>query len=258
MSKKKTSIAYKVIKGLLYIFYPKIETVGAEKLPQEACIIVGNHVQMHGPLACELHFPIERYTWCAGPMMKLKEVPDYAYVDFWSYKPKWSKWFYRLLSYLIAPFSVCLFNNANTIAVHRDTRIVSTFKETIRTLQDGTSVVIFPEHNKPHNHIIYEFESNFIDIAKLYYKKTGKELLFVPLYIAPTLKKMYVGDPIRFQSDMPIQEECKRISTYLMEQITTIACDLPEHIVIPYLNLPRKDRRFNTSSEVNTNEKASR
>ena len=32
-------------------------------------------------------------------------------------------------------------------------------------------------------------------------KKTGKELYFVPLYIAPKLKKMYIGKPIAFDAD---------------------------------------------------------
>ena len=33
----------------------------------------------------------------------------------------------------------------------------------------------------------------FIDIAKLYYKKTGKELSFVPMYIAPEAEEDLLG-----------------------------------------------------------------
>lgn len=240
MSKQNGSGLYRVIKWLVKTCYPRIQVEGAENLPDEPVAVVGNHCQMNGPICCELYFPGNRYTWCAGEMMQLKEVPAYAYQDFWSKKPKWQKPFYKLLSYIIAPLSVCVFNNAQTIGVYHDTRIISTFKTTVKRLQEGSSVVIFPEHDVPHNHILCQFQDKFVDVAKLYYKRTGEELAFVPLYIAPTLRKMYIGKPIRFCAANPMEEERKRICDYLMEEITAMATCLPEHTVIPYNNLPRK------------------
>lgn len=143
---------YRFVKRLVRLFYPKTAVVGAENLPDEACVVVGNHSQMNGPIACELYFPIERYTWCAGEMMHLKEAPAYAYRDFWSRKPGYIRWFYKLLSYVIAPLSVCVFNNANCIGVYHDARIMSTFRDTVLKLREGASVVIFPEHDAPYNH----------------------------------------------------------------------------------------------------------
>ncbi len=230
--------------------YPKTEVVGAENLPEEAAIIVGNHTKMNGPIVCELYFPKERYTWCAGEMMHLKEVPAYAFQDFWSAKPKYIRWFYKFLSYVIAPLSVCVFNNANTIGVYHDAKVISTFKETVKRLQEGAGIVIFPEHDVEYNHIICEFQDRFIDVAKLYYKKTGKELDFVPMYIAPALKKMYLGKPIRFCAANPMEEERRRICSYLMAEITNIACSLPLHTVVPYRNIPKKDYPTNIPPEV--------
>lgn len=255
MDKKKTSTLYKIIKGTVRLFYPKIDMVGTENLPEEPAIIVANHTQMNGPIACELYFPRIRYTWCAGQMMHLKEVPGYAYQDFWSEKPACSRWFYKLLSYAIAPLSVCVFNNANTIGVYRDTRIISTFKNTVKRLCEGASVVVFPEHDVKYNHILYAFQDRFIDVAKLYHKKTGKELSFVPMYIAPYLKKMYLGKPIRFRATEPIDQERRRICQYLMTEISDMACSLPEHTVVPYKNIPKKDYPLNIPKEA-ANEKS--
>lgn len=245
MTDKKVSIPYRIIKWLVKTFYPRIEVVGAENLPDEPVIFVGNHAQMNGPIACELYAPGKHYIWCAGEMMHLKDVPAYAYKDFWSGKPKYIRWFYKLLSYIIAPLSVCVFNNANTIGVYHDTRILSTFKQTVQRLQEGNHVVIFPEHDVPHNHIICEFQDKFIDIAKLYYKRTGKEVCFVPLYLAPALKQMHLGTPVRYCSASPMNEERQRICQDLMRQITQIACDLPEHTVVPYNNISKKDYKSN-------------
>lgn len=241
MKKKLSRMLFRFIKAIVKLVYPKFRVEGQEYLPEEPVIIVGNHSQLHGPLACELYFPGDRYTWCAGQMMHLKEVPAYAFQDFWSYKPKSVRWIYKILSYLIAPLSVLIFNNANTIGVYRDARIISTFKNTVNKLQQGASVVVFPEHYQPYNHILNDFQDKFIDIAKLYHKKTGKELAFVPMYIAPNLKTMYLGKPIRYRADVPIAEQREQICTYLKESITQIALSLPVHTVVPYANLPKKE-----------------
>lgn len=238
MEEKKTSLLFKIIKGLVRFFYPKMEVIG--NLPDEPCIIVGNHTQMNGPICAELYCPGKHYTWCAGEMMHLKDVPAYAFRDFWSQKPKWTHPWYKLLSYIIAPLSVCVFNNARTVGVYHDTRLISTFKNTVNLLQEGNHIVIFPEHDVKYNHIIYDFQDRFIDVAKLYYKRTGKQVCFVPLYIAPGLKQMHLGKPIRFDPNVPMDGERERICKYLMDEITDIACGLPEHTVIPYRNIPKK------------------
>lgn len=240
MGNSQAPVLYRIIKWLVWLIYPKLEVVGSENLPKEAAIIVGNHTQMNGPIAAELYCPGTHYTWCAGQMLHLKDVPEYAFQDFWSQKPKWTHPFYKVLSYLIAPLSVFLFHNANTIGVYHDARIINTFKSTVKTLQDGNHVVIFPEHDVKYNHIIYDFQDKFIDVAKLYHKKTGQELYFIPLYIAPRLKKMYFGKPIRFCAANPMETERRRICAYLMEEITEIAESLPLHTVIPYRNIPKK------------------
>ncbi len=238
-------ICYRVIRFFVWLFYPKMTVEGQENLPEEACIVAGNHTKMNGPICGELYFPGKRKIWCAHQMMYVKEVPQYAFTDFWSEKPKWCRWFYKLLSYLIAPVSACVFTNANTIPVFRDNRLVTTFKKTVSALEEGESVIIYPECYTPYNHIVYQFQDKFVDVAKLYYKRTGKAVCFVPMYIAPNLKKMYIGVPTRFNPEAPAEEERQRIIHYLMEEITTIATALPRHRVVPYPNMSKKNYPFN-------------
>ena len=81
MEDKKTPWTYKVIRKLVWLFSPKYQLVGAEKLPQEPCVIVGNHSHMYGPIAGELYMPGKHYVWCAGEMMNREEVAAYAYQE---------------------------------------------------------------------------------------------------------------------------------------------------------------------------------
>ncbi len=249
---------YRIIRWFVKLFYPKIQVVGIENLPQEPCLVVSNHGQMNGPIAGELYFPGKRYIWCAGEMMRLKEVPDYAYRDFWGHKPKSVRWLYKILSYVIAPISVCVFNNAHTIGVYRDKRVIQTFRETTDKLQAGANVIVFPEHAVPYNHIVCDFQDGFVSVAKSYYRQTGKRLAFVPMYLAPDLKQMVLGKPVVFDPDAPVKEERQRISLALMDAITQIACGLPRHKVVPYNNISKKEYGYNIPDEVEDHEETCR
>ena len=64
---KVRNLVFRFLRFFVRLFYRKPEIIGLENLPQEPCILVGNHSQMHGPIIGELFFP-DAYTWCAGQM----------------------------------------------------------------------------------------------------------------------------------------------------------------------------------------------
>ncbi len=247
--KKLKYAVYRIAYFFVKLFTPKFETIGLEHLPDEPCLIAANHCHMYGPIAGEIYFPGDKYIWCASPMMTLKEVPAYAFQDFWSMKPAWTHWFYKILSYLIAPLSVCIFGNAHTIPVYRDSRLITTFKQSMQRLNEGNHVIIFPEHPPIHNQIVCDFQEGFVDIAKTYYRQTGKALKFVPMYIAPKLHKMVLGEPIEFNPEANIRQERGRICEHLMAEITRVAVELPRHKVIPYNNVPKREYVYNKDEE---------
>ena len=251
---EKEPLLFRIMKRVIVAFSPKYTLHGTENLPEEPCVIVGNHSQMFGPIAGELYIPVKHDVWCAGEMMHWKEVPAYAYKDFWSGKPKSVRWMFKIASYLITPLCVLVFNSAHTVPVYHDTRLISTFRRSIERLQEGSSMVIFPECYDEHNNIVHAFQDKFIDLARFYYKKTGTALQFVPLYIAPRLSTLYFGTPIRFDPEADIRLERSRICNALMDDITRMAVSLPEHTVVPYPNIPKRDYPKNIPLEVYSHE----
>jgi len=224
---------------------PRYTLSGTENLPEGPYILVGNHAQIQGPVITQLYLPGSNYTWCAGEMFHKKEVPAYAREDFWGQKPKWTKPFFYVASYVIAPLSVYIFDNATVIPVYRDARIMHTYKETVEKLTAGGHVVIFPEGHHPHNHIVAQFQQGFTDVAKIYSRKTGQEIPFVPMYVSPTLGKICFGKPEYSDRTAGREEEQKRISEAMMQRITELAEELPLHKVIPYENMPKKKYPMN-------------
>ena len=75
------------------------------------------------------------------------------------------------------------------------------------------------------------------------------ELSFVPMYIAPKLRKICLGKPIHFHAEESMDAERSRICTYLMDEITAVAEALPEHTVVPYRNIPKKNYPTNRPKE---------
>ena len=243
-------------KFLVWVFYKKPKVLGTENLPEEPCIIVGNHTKMNGPICAVLYYPRPQAIWCAGEMMDMKEVPDYAYRDFWSEKPEWIRPFFRLVSHLIAWPAEAIFTVAPTIPVYHDGRVMNTYRGSIDALEAGKDVIIFPEGPEENNHILNQFQEGFVDTARMYYRRTGKTLSFVPLYNAPTIHKMVFGEPIAFDPTAPIKAERKRICAVLTERITALAEALPEHKVVPYNNVKKKyyqSSRASAPAEVKKN-----
>ena len=244
-----SSGVFRCIRWFVKRLYPRIRLEGTENLPDGPCIVAGNHAQMNGPIACELYLPGDRAIWCAGEMMKLWDVPAYAYADFWSGKPRGVRWFYKGLSYVIAPLAVCVFHNAHTIAVYRDARGAGTFRNTVRRLEEGAKVVIFPEGKGKRNRIVNQFQDKFVDVARLYHRRTGEALPFVPMYVAPRLKTLYFGKPVLYQPKEPAALERQRVVEALMQAVTDLAEGLPVHTVVPYDNIPTKHYPTNKPQE---------
>lgn len=236
---------YRATCGLARLFFPRPALEGLENLPEGPCVLVGNHAQMHGPVISELYLPFDRAIWCTGEMMHLKEVPAYAFKDFWSAKPAGVRWLYRILSYLIAPLSVCVFNNAHCIGVYRDARVMTTFRETLKALSEGTRMVIFPECAEKHNHIVYQFQDHFLALGRMYARQGGQKLAFVPMYTAPALGKVCFGPAVYYDPAAKPEEERLRVCAALMDGVTALAEALPRHRVVPYLNLPKREYPMN-------------
>jgi len=235
---KKKGLLFKFIAKMISIFYRSSEIIGKENIPQEPCVFAGNHSHAHSPVMCELYFPVKKLTWCDAPMFDKKEFKAYAYKVFWNGKPNF---FQKLGANLLAPLVQYIFRNADALPVYRDMRVVKTYKASVETMVEGNSVVIFPECPEENNEILNQLNQYFVDVARFYKKSTGKELLFVPMYYAVTLKKLVFGKPIRFNSSDSIESQRKVICDYITDEITRMAKELPCHTVIPFNSVSKKE-----------------
>ena len=242
----KKKLYYRISTAIIRVFYKKRAFEGLENIPKEPCIIIANHAKTHGPLTFELFYPRRKLIWSAHEMSDKKLAPSYAYNDFWSGKPKGTKWLYKLAANAVIPLACPFFKSADCLPVYHDERVFKTFLGSLRGLCDGADVIIFPERHEAYNGIINEFHEAFVDLGRLFYKRREKSLAFVPCYNAPTLKKVVFGKPIYYNVNASAEENRKEISYNLKEQITSIARGLPTHKVVPYENVRKNNYSLNS------------
>ena len=240
MSGRISRLVYRIVRRLLLTFYRAPEIIGLENLPDGECIIAANHAQLHGPIQAELFFPGDRSIWCNAETMDIHEAPAYAYADFWPEKPRALRWLYWIPAYIVAPILVSVLNNARCIGVYRDLRMRNTIRRTLDRLKEGARIIIFPETDPGLNTILSTFQPRFIDLGPRYARETGRTLQFVPMYIAPDLRKIVIGKPIPYYNQADARDERHRICTQLTDAISELAYSLPLHKVVPYRNIKKK------------------
>lgn len=210
----------------VYRGYNKLE------LSEDNGVYVSNHCLYHGPLYYQLYFPKPKKIWVIYAMCNRKEAIDYSYEEFLHLKKP--RWFFILISRIIARLLSFFIIHAETIPVYKDLRISSTLKESVRALKNNENLVIMPECHQEYNEVLHEFQKNYIELARLYYKMTKKRLKFYPTYLAPKIRKICVGEPIEFNPEAEIEFEKTRINQYLKDEITKMYFELPRHKVVLY------------------------
>ena len=242
----KHSLTYRLCASLVHSAYKQPNLVDFDKLDTtEPCMFVGNHAQLYGPIFAELIFPLEKRIWCIGEVMDKSTATAYCYKDFWPHKNKFFAPLYKIPALFAGWLVGKLSREVNAIPVYHDGRLLGTIKGTLSALEEGKNVVLFPEYLQPYNDILYQFYDKYVDVAKLYYKRTGKCLKFVPMYIAPTISTIAVGTPIAYDPTNDPNAERDKINNYIKEEITRVAKSLPKHKIVPYENIKKKNYPYN-------------
>lgn len=244
---KKNTLFFRFCAWVARRFHKKSVIEGLENLPDEPCVIVANHSQLHSPLTFELYVNVKRAIWCEGKMMVCREVPEYAEENFWPNATDKQKKHRRFWVKLIAPLVGYIFSHAHTVPVYRDARLMKTFRLSEEALLNGENLVIFPENEIPdeNNPVLDHFNLHFVDIAKVYHKKYGKILKFVPAYNCVELKKVVIGkNYVEYDPDIPMNEQRELLCENLRREITDLAQSLPRHKVVPFLTIPKSEWRY--------------
>jgi len=114
------------------------------------------------------------------------------------------------------------------IPIYGDVRVVTTFRESVRTLQAGISLVIFPENEEPYSEYTHGFSSGFVHVGRNFCAETGAGLNFYPVYVSKKTRTINIGEPVAYLPERDFSEQRVRVADALRDAITHIARELEE------------------------------
>lgn len=236
IKKHKRRYGIKVIMSLVRPFY-RHKLIGKENVPEGQdgrLIFICNHGELYGPVVTNLYMPFYFRPWSISDMMEDPQcVAEYLY----RFTVKRQKWLPEFLKWpvsrrILAPLSIWLMRSIGSIPVYRNKprELMNTFRISVEAMQAEDNLLIFPENpdaeslEKP-GYVrsgVGEFFTGFTMLAPLYYNKTGKNVIFIPIYASKTKRTITIGEGIEYDPDNQPTEEKLRIVDYLRDTMTEI------------------------------------
>jgi len=202
-TKTRDTAADSFFMGLVKVFkkMPRIIDLNgqAHSFPRRM-ILIGNHSAASGPLTYRLALKFRFMTWSMHMMMEgYKSRWNYLYHVFYRQKLGYSKFKSFVIATLFALISRICYKIAGTIPVYYDNRLITTFRNSLKCLEDNVSVFVFPENsNSGYLTKIEQFFPGFLHLSKIFYKKYGVDLPIYTLYYSKTAKKIVIGKPMYY------------------------------------------------------------
>lgn len=173
---------FRMVKALLRLFVKKPEFIFLGDEVRPGGIILSNHEGPKAPLSLELYGAAPLRLWGAHEMNKdLKTAYRYQTEIYYHQKQHWNLRLARLFCLIATPLTCLYYKGIHLIPSFGDARFRSTLSESLRTLNNGCSVVIFPE--KSDNGYLREL-TGFYPGAVMLFQYCRKKGLNPPVYIA--------------------------------------------------------------------------
>ena len=212
------------------LFYPH-KLVDEDHIhPQDdnPLVFLCNHGEIYGPIVCKLYIPVSIRVWTISMMMyDQAEVTKYVYDTFYSKLTYLPKFVQKLTARFIGWLSVNVMNQIESIPVYRDSplKLRDTIRKSIEALEAGDNLLIFPETQDEKYELsgIGKIAPGFVMLAEAYWKKTGRQMRFLPMYANKVNRTLTFGTEVVYTPENGFRNEQTRIIAEVETQIRGIA-----------------------------------
>ena len=191
-------------------------------------VFLGNHAEIYGPIASALCFPVPVRFWVINRMMfRKQDVRAYLYENTFSKKTFLPVFVRKLLAWYLGWLSVNVMSSLKAIAVYRDSpmKLRQTIRESVEALENGDSLMIFPEHpeGKYVKGGISELSPGFLMLAEAWWRKSGKNLRLMPVYANREKRTFTFGEEVVYNHTNGYAAEQERIMKEIFGQLVQLS-----------------------------------
>ena len=193
---------FRFLKKIMRIFVRKTDFIYLGEPIRDGSIILSNHVGTAAPLAWELYGNVNFRFWGAQEMNAgLVSLYRYQSRVFYHEKKHWNLYLARLFCLIASPLTTMFYKGLNIIPIYSDIRFAKTLRESVKTLQNKESIVIFPEDSaNGYLDVLEGFHAGFT----LLIERCQKKGMDVPIYVSyyHKDKKTYLVDKPMMLSEL--------------------------------------------------------
>ena len=185
------------------------------------CVYICSHKNMAGPLTTLAQLPFPVRPWILYVFFTWKDCcRQYAGYTF-SQRLGLPRWLALLCGAASAALVSPLVRSAGGIPVYRGSvRAAATFRETVASLEAGDPVILYPDVDYTNTEEgIGEVYDGFLLIERFWRRRHDQPLLFVPILMERTEKRLRSGHPVQFDRSLPFAQEQIRVREELRRQI---------------------------------------
>lgn len=213
---------FRGVRAVVRVFAKKMEVRGAEHV-QSPCVLVTRHLNNYGPVAVYLYSPVEFHIWSLHMFFDAKLCCDHFANYTLPQRARMPRFLSHALAYVMShPIAWFFRTQIRAVPVYRGLKaVMKTFALSVDELEKGENLLIMSDvHYDQEGKDIGEIYTGFLHLGKVYYKRTGKRLSFVPMSLNRQEGYLRFGTPILFDPEVPFAQEKERITAALLQELS--------------------------------------
>lgn len=198
------------LRRAILFFTGPMKTVWEEPFEGKPAVFVANHDRAYGPIAMNVQFELceDIRPWINAQVLSYRQAPAYIREDYWWDLDKWySPIFSYTLCYIYALLIPTILRGSDCIPVYHDTGVMSTLRNSVKTLSDGKHLLLFPEHPTGYHKYGEKIFDGFVSVGRLYYARTKKITYFYPTFVDWKARTIKVGKPILYNPAVKYEDQ---------------------------------------------------
>lgn len=225
IKKKDKQPFFTFIKGILRLIFRKPkQIINLNETFDEHSVILSNHSAKWGPIYLEMFFPYKHALWGAHEMLenyksRFKYLRDIYYMK----KRGYSKFRATIGAGFEAIFSIFFYRGMRILPTYQDMRMINTINDTIKIIDSGLPMVIFPENSdKGYKEQIESCHQGCYMFAERYYRIKKVDVPLYPVYVHVKRKIIVIGKPMYLQELKEQGLNKEQIIEYYRQQINNL------------------------------------
>ena len=196
---KKEKKWFEFVKKIMRVRYKEPKFIYQGEQLQKGAVIVCNHEGTDSPMAWEMYSGKPISFWGAHQMNSgLKKMYSYQSRVYFHEKKGMNLFLSRLFCLIASPLTNMFYKGLDVISTYEDARLRTTLKESVKRLEEGQNLVIFPE--KSNNGYQAKLEGFHCGVVLLleYLKKKGIDNTVYTAYFNKEKNVCLVGAPKKY------------------------------------------------------------